>query len=52
MTVPTALRLLKAYRELLTRQQMRTLAGQIKAGYCEDAMRGLAAILGLREVRP
>ena len=53
MTERTAYRLLKRYVPCLTRQQVKTLTGQIKAGYCEDAMRGLATILGIRkETKP
>lgn len=33
------------YRRQLTRQQVRTLAGQIKAGHPDAAMNGLAKIL-------
>ena len=40
-----ALRALKECRARLTRQETRTLAGQIRAGRAEDAMRGLARLL-------
>lgn len=33
------------YRRRLTRQEVRTLAGQIKAGHSDAAMNGLAKIL-------
>lgn len=45
MNERTALRALREYRGTLTRQELRTLAGQIKAGYAEDALRGLARIM-------
>lgn len=44
-----ALSTLKEYRHELTRQQVRTLAGQIKAGQPDAAMNGLAKILDRRE---
>ena len=37
------------YRRQLTRQQVRTLAGQIKAGYPDAAMNGLAKILNRQD---
>ena len=37
------------YRYRLTRQQVRTLAGQIKAGHPDAAMNGLAKILNRGE---
>jgi hypothetical protein len=40
-----AMKTLKEYRMLLTRQQVRTLAGQIKGGHPNEAMNGLAKIL-------
>lgn len=40
-----AYKTLKDYRECLTRQQMKTLFGQIKAGREADAMQGLKTIL-------
>ena len=40
-----AMKTLKGYRMLLTRQQVRTLAGQIKSGHPNEAMNGLAKIL-------
>lgn len=40
-----AYRTLKEYRGQLTRQQMRTLYGQIRAGKPDAAMNGLAKIL-------
>ena len=40
-----AYKTLKEYRRHLTRQQIRTLAGQIKAGQGDAAMNGLAKIL-------
>lgn len=39
---------LKEYRHLLTRQQVRTLTGQIRHGKPNEAMNGLATILGRR----
>ncbi len=36
---------LRKYRGYLTRQQIRTLAGQIKAGDANGAMNGLSKIL-------
>ena len=43
--VADAYALLKEYRHLLTRQQVKTLAGQIKHGKPNEAMNGLAKIL-------
>lgn len=40
-----ALKLLREYRMELTRQQVRTLAGQIRSGQPDAAMNGLARIL-------
>ena len=40
---------LKEYRHLLTRQQVKTLAGQIKHGKHNEAMNGLAKILDRRD---
>lgn len=40
-----ALRCLHEYRCYLTRQQIRTIAGQIKAGNVDGAMNGLDRIL-------
>lgn len=40
---------LKQYRHLLTRQQVRTLAGQIRHGHHNEAMNGLAKILNRRD---
>lgn len=42
---------LKEYRRRLTRQQVRTLAGQIKSGHPNEAMNGLAKILDRSERR-
>lgn len=44
-----AYRTLKEYRHLLTRQQVKTLAGQIKHGKPNEAMNGLAKILNRRQ---
>lgn len=41
-----AIRELKAYWHRLTRQQIKTLKGQILAGNAEAAMKGLDTILG------
>lgn len=41
--------ILKEYRQHLTRQQVRTLAGQIKSGHPNEAMNGLAKILDRRQ---
>ena len=38
-------KLIKEYRHLLTRQQVTTLNGQIKAGNEEGALKGLKKIL-------
>ena len=38
-------KLIKEYRDLLTRQQVRTIIGQCKAGNEEGALKGLAKIL-------
>lgn len=40
--------ILKEHRHLLTRQQTRTLAGQIRHGKQNEAMNGLAKILNRR----
>lgn len=40
---------LKEHRHLLTRQQVKTLAGQIKHGKPNEAMNGLAKILNRRD---
>ena len=37
--------IIKEYRHLLTRQQVKTLNGQIKAGNEEGALKGLTKIL-------
>lgn len=39
---------LRQYRKRLTRQQVRTLAGQIKSGHHNEAMNGLDKILDRR----
>ena len=41
MTVAEALKTLKAYRQTLNAQQLRTLKGQILAGDITGAMKGL-----------
>lgn len=41
--------LLKQYRNRLTRQQVKTLAGQIRHGKHNEAMNGLAKILNRGE---
>ena len=38
-------KLIKEYRDLLTRQQVRTIIGQYKAGNEEGALKGLIKIL-------
>lgn len=43
--VKSAYRLLREYQTQLTRQQQKTLVGQIKAGHPNEAMNGLAKIL-------
>lgn len=40
-----AYRCLREYKTMLTRQQMKTLAGQIKAGNVSAAMKGLNTIM-------
>lgn len=40
---------LRCFRKCLTRQQVRTLAGQIKNGHPNEAMNGLAKILDRRD---
>lgn len=44
-----AYRCLREYKNTLSRQQMKTLAGQIKAGQATAAMKGLNKLLGRRE---
>ena len=44
-TINEAMRQLKAHREQLTRQQVRTLKGQILAGDIAGAMKGLDRII-------
>lgn len=39
---------LKKYRNQITRQQVRTLAGQIKSGQIEAAMKGIDKIIKKR----
>lgn len=41
-----AIRALEHYKGALTRQQIKTLRGQILAGNAEAAMKGLGRILG------
>lgn len=43
--VTDAMLCLRKYRRYLTRQQLRTLVGQIKAGDIDGAMNGLSKIL-------
>lgn len=40
---------LREYRHLLTRQEVKTLAGQIRHGKPNEAMNGLAKILDRRQ---
>lgn len=40
-----AMELIKAHRDKLTRQQLRTLKGQCKAGDIDGALKGLHRIL-------
>lgn len=42
--------LLSRHRDRLTRQQMKTLRGQIKAGDTEGAMQGLSKILCMSSI--
>lgn len=44
--------LLKANRDKLTRQQFRTLKGQVLAGDTTGATKGLQKLLKQREARP
>lgn len=46
-----AYRCLRQYSSYLTRQQLRTLSGQIKAGNVDGAMKGLNTILEREERR-
>lgn len=46
--IQTAYQTLREYRQYLTRQQVRTLAGQIRHGKPNEAMNGLATILNRR----
>ena len=41
-----ALEVIKAHKNKLTRQQLRTLKGQCKAGDIDGALKGLNRILG------
>lgn len=41
-----AMQLIKAHQDKLTRQQLRTLKGQCRAGDIDGAIRGLYRILG------
>ena len=45
VSVETALRAIKKHRDKLTRQQVKTLCGQVKAGNTAAAMRGLDKLL-------
>ena len=47
-----ALGKLLAVKPMLTRQQYKTIKGQIIAGDVEGAMRGLAKIIAEKEVNP
>lgn len=44
MAIKTALRAIKEHRAYLTRQEIRTLRGQVLAGDIEAAMKGLEKI--------
>jgi hypothetical protein len=44
-------KLIKEHRELLTRQQVATINGQVKAGNEEGALRGLTKILKRQGIR-
>lgn len=46
-----AYRCLRQYSSYLTRQQLRTLSGQIKSGNVDGAMKGLNTILEREERR-
>ena len=48
MTIPDALRYLKTFNGKITRQQFKTIRGQILAGDMEAAMRGLDKLTGGR----
>lgn len=49
--ITKAMRLLKVNRGRLTRQQVRTLRGQVLAGDTASAMRGLQKLLGQRNAK-
>lgn len=49
MDTRAAMMMLKTYHASLTRQQIRTLKGQVLAGDIDGAMRGLDRILGRRK---
>lgn len=44
-TTDAAIKIIKAYRDRLTKQQMRTLCGQARAGDTEAALKGLKTLL-------
>ena len=46
MTGAEALKALKAYRQVLSSQQLRVLKGQILAGDISGAMKGLRKLIG------
>ena len=43
--VDVAIKRIKSYRERLTKQQVRTLCGQARAGDTEAALKGLKTLL-------
>ena len=45
VSVDVALKAIKKHRDKLTRQQVKTLCGQAKAGNTDAALRGLARLL-------
>lgn len=42
--------MLNRYKNRLTKQQYRTIKGQIKAGECEGAMKGLKRLVKVNEL--
>lgn len=48
VSVDAALRAIKKHRGKLTRQQVKTLCGQAKAGNTDAALRGLEKLLNIK----
>lgn len=49
--IDVAIKKIKAYRDTLSKQQVRTLCGQARAGDTEAALKGLETILNRRHTK-